>query len=297
MDSQSDSPFEVHSAPEIRMASLPRDGSHTNEDLAVVFGNVAWVLDGASDPLTQSERCSHNASWYVRAFSRALAVALEQQPSATLRELLATAIDSTRTAHDTMCGQAVCLQPSAAVALGRWSTNRLEYLVLGDCSILHSERDGVASITDARLEKVAAEIRTEILERLRLGYGFADPKRLGLLRELVEAEQNARNTNDGYWIAAYDSDAAQHAVAGTLSLDRSQPDPTVVAFLSDGLDRAVRLFPIHNSCERFLDALKNDGPGSAIHRVRRAERADPTGFRFPRTKPTDDASGIVLTWS
>jgi hypothetical protein len=286
----------MHLEPEIRLASVPREGAHANEDLTVVFGNFAWVLDGASDPLDHSEGCTHNASWYTSALSGELIAALEQQPKEHLRGLLATAIGSTRKGHEKVCGQGVHLQPSAALALVRWSSDHLEYLVLGDCTILYEDHDGVVSITDARLENVATRVRAEILERLRLGYGFTDPERPTLLSQLVEAEQRARNTDGGYWITAYDPDAVDHAVTGHLPLHRSESGRTTVALLSDGLDRAISLFHLHASYELFLSQLREAGPGSCARAVRAAERADPLGRGYPRTKSSDDASAIVLTW-
>lgn len=296
MTSSSEPTPKMRPDPEIRLASVSREGAHTNEDLAVVFGNVAWVLDGASDPLDHPEGCTHHASWYTSALSGELIAAIGQQPNATLRELLVTAIESTRARHDKVCEHGVHLKPSAALALVRWGSNHLEYLSLGDCSILYREPDGVASISDMRLENVATSVRAEILDRLRLGYGFTDPERPKLLNQLVEAEQNARNTDDGYWIAAYESVAAEHAVVGTVSLHRSELGPTTVALLSDGLDRAIRPFHIHDSYERFLAELQEAGPAHSANRVRLVERADPSGRRYPRTKPSDDATGIVLTW-
>lgn len=296
MDSQSDSRFQVHPVPDIRMASLPRDGSHINEDLAVVFGKAAWVLDGASDPLPRAGGCSHNALWYVRALSSALTVSIGQQPDAPLSDLLATAIEATRVGHDRLCNHGEHLRPSAAVALVRWSADTLEYLVLGDCCILHRQSDDLAAFTDTRLENVAISVRAEILERLRQRYGFNDPERPKLLSQLVEAEQRSRNTHDGYWIAAYQTDAAEHAVTGSLQLHSSQTGSTTVALLTDGLGRASRIFRIYESYARFLDELQGAGPRSCARAVRSAERADASGRRYPRTKPSDDASGIVLSW-
>jgi len=37
------------------------------------------------------------------------------------------------------------------------------------------------------------------------------------------------------------------------------------------------------------------GPAELIRRVRRAERSDPDGKRWPRGKPSDDASAVYCT--
>ena len=69
------------------------------------------------------------------------------------------------------------------------------------------------------------------------------------------------------------------------------------ALLSDGLGRAVTPFGLYDSWDSFLHALAVEGPGACIAEVRAAEAADPDGLRYPREYVSDDASGLVVTFT
>jgi hypothetical protein len=63
--------------------------------------------------------------------------------------------------------------------------------------------------------------------------------------------------------------------------------------LSDGASRLVDVFGLATWAE-VLMMLDEGGPGELVRRVRAAEAADPQGRRWPRTKGSDDATGVYL---
>jgi hypothetical protein len=67
-----------------------------------------------------------------------------------------------------------------------------------------------------------------------------------------------------------------------------------VALISDGVSRSVTHLGIHPTWADLLEALFDHGPQASIDAIRRVERADPQGRRFPRTAVSDDASAIAL---
>jgi len=285
---------EVHAGPFVS-ASAPAIGRVENEDLTGTVGdNTAWVLDGADDPLADRRRCTHGAAWYVRTLHQALGQSLTDDQEA-LNVLLQRAIQYTRDVHDTECENPTHRKPSAAIAIIRCHPRSIEYLVLGDASLLLESSSSVIRITDQRMHQVASDVRHAIIHRLRQGHGYDDPERPRLLRELVEQEQRARNKATGYSIAAYDPTAAFDSVTETVDASDSTTRIDRAVLLSDGAERAVSPFGICPDWINFMKVVSTEGPAVCIKRIREAELLDPSGKRQPRTKFSDDAS--ITLWN
>ena len=164
----------------------------------------------------------------------------------------------------------------------RLKDTALEYLVLGDVTVLIDTADGIQVITDDRVDKTA---RAERDEADRYPFGSAE-KQAALLR-MKHAELAARNQPGGYWVAAADPFAAQHAITGEVPLDSVRR----VAVLTDGAARLVALFGLLDWPD-VLDVLEQNGPTELIRRVRAIEAADPSCMKWARNKRSDDATAV-----
>jgi hypothetical protein len=107
---------------------------------------------------------------------------------------------------------------------------------------------------------------------------------------MKHAELAARNTPGGYWIAASDPSAVDHALTGAVPVTAVRR----VAMLTDGAARAVDLFGLYD-WPKLLDLVASQGPSALVDQVRTAEASDPRGIRWPRNKLSDDAT--VAYWS
>ena len=170
--------------------------------------------------------------------------------------------------------------PSATVAILREQPETVDYLVLGDTTILLEEPTGIRVITDDRLENVAAVQHGDMHQHAT---GSADHARS--FAELVTEQRRHRNHPDGFWVASTDPGAAQHALTDTVARNGLRR----AAVLSDGATRLVDRFGLLD-WPGFLDVLAEQGPDAIISQVRAAEDSDPNGQRWPRGKRHDDAS-------
>ncbi|MQA83450.1 MAG: hypothetical protein GEV03_02155 [Streptosporangiales bacterium] len=89
-------------------------------------------------------------------------------------------------------------------------------------------------------------------------------------------------------IVQADPAAPDRAITGSVP----RGDLRRAAVLTDGASRFVDLFEF-GDWRACLDLLDRDGPGGLIRHVREAERSDPTGRRWPRAKPCDDATAVL----
>jgi len=94
--------------------------------------------------------------------------------------------------------------PSATVAILQEQPEAIDWLVLGDTTLLLEGPTGLQTLTDDRLEHVAAGQHRAMRHHAT---GSADHDRS--LADLVTEQRRHRNHPDGFWVASIDPTAAQ----------------------------------------------------------------------------------------
>jgi hypothetical protein len=98
-----------------------------------------------------------------------------------------------------------------------------------------------------------------------------------------------RNLDGGFFTAAADPAVSPRAVTGHTPRARVR----ALAALTDGAARSVENFHA-DDWESTFALLRKAGPEALIARVRAMEDADPRGESFPRGKPHDDATAVLV---
>ncbi len=259
------------------LASEAAPGRPKNEDGALRIGDVVGVFDGVTAP-SISTGCSHGPAWYVERLIARLGEFVTETPEGELQELLAKAIAGVRGDHEGRCDLDNPATPAATVCLTRSDGDRLEYLILADCTLIVDQGYGTTAVlTDGRFINAVAEIRRAALAAGGVRQSAGTPT-VGKY-ELV-------NKPHGYWIAAANPQAAYQAVTGELRGVRR------AALLTDGVSCAVDQYHLM-TWDGLLDFLTEAGPHALISRVRQAESDDPTATKYPRYKRHDDATAAL----
>jgi hypothetical protein len=275
-------------------ASQPRLGGTTNEDHIGMVGNAVWVLDGAGTSPTASSCCDKDARWYVERLDAALIGQLRDDKNADLQLTLGHAIEQVQNEHAAECPDATAGRgPSSTVAIARRRGLSIDLLVLGDSTILLDHGTHVSALRDTRLASISPTLRHQIMAAIAAGHGYGDAEHDRRRAELVHAERLSRNRAGGYWIAADQPAAADHALTAAHQIGTTPPNIRRLLLMTDGAQRATSLLALYDSDQALLAAAAHDGPEACIRRIRAAEAADPTGRRYPRTKRSDDTSLIV----
>ncbi|SCE72817.1 Protein phosphatase 2C [Micromonospora purpureochromogenes] len=224
----------------MRVATASEAGNpkSPNEDWAMASESLIVVLDGAT--ARTGTGCSHGIAWYSAKLGSALA-GLAADRDSELANALMYGIRFTADQHRDTCDLSHPGTPSAATAMLRLKDTALEYLVLGDVTVLIDTADGIQVI----------------------------------------------NQPGGYWVAAADPFAAQHAITGEVPLDNVRR----VDVLTDGAARLVALFGLLDWPD-VLEVLEQNGPTELIRRVRAIEAADPSCMKWARNKRSDDATAV-----
>ena len=265
---------------QVSLASRQSPDATSNEDFIAATAGVVVVVDGASVPSGLATGCVHGTAWFARRLGVQLLGLLTTQADYGPGDSLAQAISDVASMHADTCDLSHPGSPSATVAILREQPETVDYLVLGDTTILLEEPAGIRAITDDRLEHIASVQHSAMHQHAT---GSADHDRS--FAELVTEQRRHRNHPDGFWVASTDPAAAQHALTDTVARDGLHR----AAVLSDGATRLVDRFSLLD-WPTFLSILAEQGPGAIIGQVRAAEDSDPDGQRWPRGKRHDDAS-------
>ncbi|GAA2914070.1 integrase [Streptomyces mexicanus] len=269
----------------VDLATLSASPGRANEDFAAAAPGAAVLLDGAGVAGAETG-CTHGVAWFSGTLGGLLLRSITADPVRPLAECLADSIRLVRSLHEDSCDLAYRASPTSTVVAARVGLGGLEYLVLGDSSLLLADKGGGTTvITDRRLDEVGKRLRGPV-DALPTG----SPEHSAALAEYRDALTGLRNRPDGFWIAGPDPQAAEHALTGTVPLD-SLASATL---LSDGATRLVDRFELAD-WEEALAVLSSCGPDELIRRVREAEDGDPHGRHWPRGKAHDDAT--VLHWT
>jgi hypothetical protein len=265
---------------QVTLASRRSPDATSNEDFIAASSSVVVVIDGASVPPGLGTGCRHGTAWFARRLGTQLLALLSIQADRSPADSLAQAIIDVAALHSDTCDLGHPGSPSATVAVLREQPDAIEYLVLGDTTVLLEAPAGLRAVTDDRLEQVATVQHDAVHQHAT---GSADHGRRFV--ELVTEQRRHRNHPGGFWVASTDPAAAQHALTDTAPRDGLRR----AAVLSDGATRLVDRFGLLD-WPGFLDVLAEQGPDAIITRVRAAEAGDPEGRRWPRGKRHDDAS-------
>ncbi|TCR15418.1 protein phosphatase 2C domain-containing protein [Streptomyces sp. BK205] len=262
--------------------SQPAEPGRENEDFAAAAHGAAVLLDGAGVAGAETG-CTHGIAWFSSTLGGLLLGAITAQSTRPLTACLADAIRAVRSLHEDTCDLTYRASPTSTVLAVRATAGALEYLVLGDSTLLLADTDGKTNaITDQRLDEVGRQLRGPV-DVLPTG----SPQHAAALAEYRDALTGHRNRPGGFWIAGPDPQAAEHALTGAVPLESL----TSVSLLSDGATRLVDSFEL-STWPQTLAVLSASGPSGLIRHVREAEAGDSEGRRWPRGKTHDDATAL-----
>ncbi|WP_253879567.1 protein phosphatase 2C domain-containing protein [Actinomadura rupiterrae] len=266
---------------EVSFASWAKQPDRPNEDYVLATPDVVVLLDGSGVPPSAETGCRHGLPWFVRTLANSM-IGTAQQTDNSLARALKQAIELTALAHADTCDPNHPVSPSSTVVAVRRHDENLEWLVLGDSFLVMRGRAQIEVITDQRLKHGAVKQRSALRR--------ADGRNPELWNALVTEERRLRNHPDGYWIAAGEPEAADHALTGIVPL----ADLTHALLFSDGGARPVDPFGVVTWDECFHDLAQN-GPAAWLRRLREIENSDPDRTRWPRSKRHDDATAVLIS--
>ena len=257
-------------------------------------GLCAWVIDGATNIAGREFLGAGrgDAAWYAHALSKQLAAsAASGLPLAELHAAAAREVaDDYRELRSLLRSPPPAYaQPMAAVTMIRVSGGRAELFELGDSPAFVLEGGGtVRRLTTHEDSEEADESRTRVTASQRsVGYApkavWAD--RLPSLRKRRTEQLAERPLRV--------STPAEDAVFGGYSTSFDLAGATALVLMSDGFERFAVKYALGDDAAMIRRSIE-EGPDAPLAALRAIEKSDPDCRRFPRLKPSDDATCVVI---
>jgi len=268
-----------------RLSRAGKDG-FANDDALGQSRSLAFVLDGATGvgdgPLMPSHFGS-DAAWLSHGAARYFSQC--DADEAPLRNIV-------RDCASALAGEFAALRqrmpnggyemPYASMMLVRPAADHIAYAAFGDCRMLVLHHDGrLSDIGPPPRHREAEAARAKAFDAANKGPMDALPE-LRRLRNLV-------NTLDAYWLMAADPAVADHVHSGRVELD----GPADVLLMTDGFHALSADYGAYDDAG-LVAAAQAQGLGALYRELRAIERADPRGEKFPRFKPSDDATAMLI---
>jgi protein phosphatase 2C-like protein len=258
-----------------------------NEDRWGALERSAWVLDGStglttervlpgpSDALWLMERVDLGLRVDGRA-DRAptLAAALHPILAEARAEFARVALRRDAEAADMPCGSLAMLHVMDGVA---------EMSSLGDCRILHGDgrsfgTSGVTALDDRLVAEVVA------LQKAGVSHREVWPRLLPMTRR----HRALMNRPEGYWTTDLTGGGLDHIEIERIAARAGDH----FLLMSDGFYRLVDTY--HRSTYPTLMDATLRGLAPLLRELREIEATDPECQKYPRLKPRDDATAVLV---
>lgn len=262
-----------------------------NEDIVRVCKYGAWILDGSTG-LNKKNLISKesDAKWYVSWWDKYLYENINKDKS--LKTIVCEGIENIKQEYlSTLAG--IKLEkldmPSASVAIVKFYKDKVEYFLLGDCTIVINDTneniilkdDGVCKFDNMIFEKMKK------LNNNNKSLSVKDKKDI-LLPYIIE-NRLKKNSEEGYWILEFDELAVEKSMHDYISIN----DELKLIISSDGFSCAYDRYNIF-SVENIIQIVEENGIEYVNDKVRKLEHEDKNGLIFPRFKESDDSSCAYL---
>jgi serine/threonine protein phosphatase PrpC len=272
--------------------ALSDPSGEVNEDNFGYINSSAWVLDGATG-LGNRKILSEtsDARVYVEAINDAF-LELASEPGRTIKEIVQKAIEvvSGRFAQRLKDTAALPYEvPSATMVFVRVTSERFEYATLGDCrALVETRTKGVVTIENTQIEELDRRVIEEITDLHNKGIKSFQEIRKHITSQL-RANRALMNRQDGYWVLSFSPEATNNMLCRSFEAS----DIARVLLVSDGFYHLVSTFHLFTN-SGLVQAASDIGLAQLKEKLRAVEKTDPECIRYPRLKPADDATAVLL---
>lgn len=261
-----------------------------NEDVVGVCRDGAWLLDGATG-LNNKNLISKesDAKWYVSWWNKYLYGNIGKNKS--LQEIVIEGLDNIEKEYLLKLNNIEIEEldtPSASAIIIKFYKEKLEYFLLGDCTLLFNDLHQNTTIKDERVCKFDDEVY-EMMEKLNKRGKLNIVEKKNILLQIIIKNRLKKNKEGGYWILEFDKEAVEKSIHGYINVENE----IKIMMASDGFSCAWDRYNIFSENE-IIEIGQSKGIEYIKDKVRKLENKDKEGIVFPRFKKSDDSSCVYL---
>jgi serine/threonine protein phosphatase PrpC len=252
--------------------------------------DAAWIFDGVTGINGANILAASDARWLVERADAHLRNLTKQPMSmpAILAALVDGLIQDWRTASADLRLPAGYDPPAACLILVKRYPDGWKGLRLGDSCLLARAASGDHHVWAASPNNVFDHWLTKET-RARRENGITDTETLlAEFRPQMMASRSKRNRPEGYSIL--EADRASLNMPEFFDLPKSD----ALLLCTDGFYRAVDHYNLYSNEGLLAQCEQAGGVEKVLAKLRMIEAADPTCEKYPRFKPGDDATAVML---
>lgn len=269
--------------------SFSRSGALHNEDTFSINPNFGFVLDGATGLLKERiTQVESDAQWFVVEWKKFLENNLNSETP--LKEILKQGVKAVNDLYMSLPGaENVKSKPSSGMALYRVNNGKLEYLLLGDCSIAITKKSGEVVLLQPQQLTMLDQINIDRMSSIAKEKGINVIDARELITEHLLETRLTQNTDKGYYILSDSYEAIDNALYGEMDFDEVKQ----IAAFSDGYSQIFDTFSLL-TVEKLAEVL---GAGASLGELYNIlwylQEKDKHCNKYPRFKVRDDATAIL----
>ncbi|WML36697.1 protein phosphatase 2C domain-containing protein [Clostridium sp. OS1-26] len=272
--------------------SISFPSNKNNEDIVFASSFYGWVIDGATGLAKKNiTGCTSDAAWFVKAWDEYLKKNIDNM-SLTLKQIINNGMEFVEREFyklDKTNSIDKLSIPSASIALIRINNNKIEYFLLGDCTLIAENVDGKhIKIKDKSVEKLDG-IAIEELKGYMKEDGLNFNEARNRVSDLLIKHRLLKNTPKGYWVLEFNREAIDNAIVGELEFEQYKK----VLLMSDGFAAIADVYK-HIEHSSIIGAVEKLGLNRVYEIIREIENEDIDMKKYPRLKVGDDASAIIF---
>lgn len=261
-----------------------------NEDIIGLTPYGAWVLDGATG-LNNKNLISDesDAKWYVNWWNKYLHENINRKDS--LKEIVKEGVENIKSEYFSLLknNKVESLDyPSCAAAILKFHEDKIEYILLADCTLFVNNEKGFKIYKDMAIEKLDKMVYYA-MENIENSESMTLNEKKSKVMPIIINNRLKKNTLYGYWSLEFSTEAIDNCLSGFIEIN----DNTQIMLTSDGFSCACDRYNIFKE-EDMLNIAKEKGIDYIYKKIRNLENEDYMSTKFPRFKISDDSSCVYL---
>ena len=191
-----------------------------NEDMVGICKKGAWVLDGATG-LNNKNLISKesDAKWYVSWWNKYLEENISKNTS--LKKIVLDGLEDIKKEYLLKLNGLKIEEldtPSASAIIIKLYEDKLEYFLLGDCTLLLNDLKKNTIIKDERVCQFDEEVLIRMSELNKIEKLSLVEKKNILLPLIIE-NRLKKNSEEGYWILEFNKEAVEKSIHGYINIE------------------------------------------------------------------------------
>lgn len=263
-----------------------------NEDIAYAENNYGWVIDGATGlNKTNLTGSKGDVYWFVNEWNNYLKDNILDK-SKDIKEIVSKGMDFIGNKFNKISSlkypDKVDL-PAASIAIIRINNNKVEYFLLGDCTLIVENNNGKSSIIKQTLLDKLDNIAKAEMNKLMLNEGISFIEARQRINPLLIKHRLLKNTPEGYWTLGFDRNAVENSLYGYLDLEECKK----ALLMSDGFSAIFDNYK-YIEADNLISIIEKQGLHQVYKTIRLIENEDADVVKFPRFKKSDDSSAVIF---